>query len=292
MRRIILGIIVLMSCMAGCEVIEAPYFEPDYLNSLPAEDQCFLEAQAQEAFPEGFTFTKRILLEKMTGHRCGNCPPAASEGIRLLNEDPDRIIFLSIHAGPLAGFSSTASKYNTNFKTEVGEELFSVLNPTQGVPFGMIDRTFASVDEQDWRTDIQNRLAEPATAGIDVVTCYDPDSQSLAVVVRSTYLTDVPVADRLSVYLVEDQITDWQKNYNLSNVDVPDYTHRQVLRAAFNGTFGEPLTSEAIVPRQVYTKGYALQLDSSWDINNCRIIAFLQHPDTYQVRQVVQVDIE
>ncbi|MEO1383237.1 MAG: Omp28-related outer membrane protein [Bacteroidota bacterium] len=292
MRRLLLGVVIWIGVMAGCEVIEAPYFEPDYLNSLPAEDLCFLEAQGQEAFPEGYVFTKKVFLEKMTGHRCGNCPPAATEGIRLLEENPNQLIYLSIHAGPLANFSSTASKYNANFKTETGDELFSTLNTAQGVPFGMIDRVFTSIDEQSWQTDVQNRLETPATAGINIVTCYDADSQKLAVVIRSTYLEEVSTADRLSVYLVEDQVIDWQKNYSLSDSDVPNYSHRQVLRSAFNGTFGELLTGEPIVPRQVYTKGYALTLDSAWDINNCRIIAFLHHPDTYEVRQVEQISIQ
>lgn len=279
-----LGLVLLLGLM-GCDVIEAPYVE---LSSLPADERCVTEATLQPAFPNGTTFEKRVLLEEMTGHKCGNCPRASEKAFDLVETYGDRVVLVTIHAGPLATYNESASKYFSNYNTAAGDEFYQELNTSGAVPFGMVDRIFSGNNANDWADQVATRLAEPATAGIRIYNCYNADSLTLNTVIDVKYLTAAPASERLCVQLVEDKIVDWQKDYSAPNgtPDIENYTHHDIFRAAINGTWGQPLSTEAIVADQTFTNSYSFQLSDSFDATHCKVVAYVYDFDTKEVRQV------
>ena len=55
--------------------------------------------------PVPSSFTKKVLIEEFTGHRCTNCPAAAKEISAIQNIYGDQVIAIAIH--PSGGFMFT-----------------------------------------------------------------------------------------------------------------------------------------------------------------------------------------
>lgn len=279
----------------GCDIIEAPYLDPEFIAQLPADEQCLLAAQQKPAFPDGQVIERVVLLEEMTGHQCGNCPEASDEAYRLISEAyPGRVILASIHAGSLSRTYVAGDKFRTDFTTPEGTEIFGELNDVGGVPYGMINRKVKTNDFESWENSLIQALNETPEAGLRVFTCYDPDSLSVGVVVDVKFLAGMEGDKRLSVYLVEDKVIDWQKDYRNSgsDVDVPDYTHHDVVRKVVNGTWGEPLFDTSITAGEVVTKGYTVKLEESYDPTQCKIVAFLHDFETKEVLQAGVISVQ
>lgn len=286
-----LSILILSFCIQACDIIEAPYLDPEFIAQLPADEQCLLAAQEKPAFPDGQAIQQMVLLEEMTGHQCGNCPEASDEAFRLVNETyPGRVILASIHAGSLSRTYLAGEKYRTDFTTPEGTELFGALNDVGGVPYGMINRSIKTNDFEAWENSLRTALESTPAAGIRVFTCYNSDSLTAGVVVDIKFLQEMEGDKRLSVYLVEDKVVDWQKDYRNSgsDIDVPEYTHHNVLRKVANGTWGEPVSETAIENGALVTKSYTVKLEEDYDPAHCKIVAFLHD---FESKSVIQVGI-
>ncbi|WNJ16632.1 Omp28-related outer membrane protein [Pontibacter sp. G13] len=282
---------LLLIFAGGCDIIEDPYYEPEYLESLniTADEQCLKDAQASDPFA-GVTIEKKVFLEEMTGHKCGNCPAASDRAYEIYHDlYPGRVVFMGIHAGSLATFSPAASKFYTNFTTPTGDEIYGELNDVGGVPYGMIDRVHKTNNSTLWRGQVEEQLAEAPEAGLSIFNCYNADSSTFTTVVDVKTLTDLTENEYLSLFLVEDQIIDWQKDYRTpSKIDYDDYVHHFVLRGAINGTWGSRLSEEAIAADTRFTEVFSAQINADHDVNNLYVIALIYQKgsDEQVVRQV------
>lgn len=280
----------------SCDIIEAPYLEN--ANTISQDSVCIRDALAVDPFA-GATFTKRVFLEEMTGHKCGYCPPASEKAKELKTITfPGRVSLTLIHAGSLATFTDTASKYSTNFTTPEGNEIYSFFNIVDAVPFGLINRTLSQpgiylFDPSEWQRNIQLELDKPARAGIHITPCYDPATRKLTAVIDLKYLENAGGREHLSVILVEDKVKDWQKDYRLPRADenIKEYSHSDVFRAAINGPWGQPVSPGGIEANKRYTLSYSYILDDKWDPANCQLIAYLHNFDTKYVEQVADKKI-
>ncbi|MEM7660513.1 MAG: Omp28 family outer membrane lipoprotein [Bacteroidota bacterium] len=287
----LLSALCLVSVLGACDIIESPYFDPEYIAQLPADEQCLFEANKTVAFPEGQPIVKKVLVEEMTGHKCGNCPEATEVAYQLYSETfQDQAVFLGIHAGPLARFTAAASKYFTNFTTSEGDEVYTTLNPGGVVPFVMIDRSIKNSSSGSWPTAMAERVKEAPVAGIRVFNCYTLDSLSAGTVIDVKFLEDASAAAHIAVWLVEDDVIDWQKDYRApgGKVDLEDYSHHQVLRKAINGAWGEPINADGVSAGDTYQFNYTVELEEGFDPAHCKVIAFIYDRDTEEVGQVEQ----
>lgn len=278
-------ILILTAMVVACDIIEAPYIDGEIV--LSADAQCLLDAAQSEPFPASATIEKKVLLEEMTGHKCGNCPEASAVAKNLVESHSGEVILVTIHAGALATFTPGASKYSTNFTTPAGNEYYTTYNSTNAVPFGMIDRTGGDNNFNSWATKIENRLQEAPEAGIRIFNCYNPDSMVLTSVVDIKYLADGSTDDHLSVFLIEDKIVDWQKDYNASGStpDLENYTHHNVFRGAINGIWGQPVSDKSISRDDRFTLSYSYKIDPDFRLENCSVVAFIYNNQTGEVRQ-------
>jgi hypothetical protein len=284
--------LLLLLGLSACDIIEAPYYEEDFINQLPADEKCLLEAAKEEAFPEGVPITKKVLLEEMTGHKCGNCPEATETAYRLYKETyPDQVILVGLHAGPLASFTPTASKYFTDFTTPDGDEIYETMNPGGVVPFGMVDREVRNTNANAWPNAVAERLQVPPVAGIRVVNCYEIDSVQVGTVIDLKFLEDISKETYLNVWLIEDKVIDWQKDYRApgGKVDLEDYEHHQVFRQAINSPFGEPISGEeGIKAGDRFRFSYSFELSPDFDPAHCKVVAFVYDFESKVIGQVEQ----
>ena len=286
MRQLLFLIVSFL--FVSCDIIEAPYLE-NPLPSLPADEQCIELANASPPFTE--PIVRKVLVEEMTGHKCGNCPEVG-ELIHTLkiNDFAGEMVVMSIHAGALSTPSSSG-KYTTDFRTSEGNDLYGELNPFDVVPLGLINREDLITGPGAYVSKIEQALNQPAEAGIRIVNCFDADSATLTTVIDLKYLMDGGEDERLAVYLVEDQVIDWQKDYRLNDPDIQQYTHHDVMRDAVNGVWGEPVSSEPVTAESVYQKAYTYQLNPGWNPVNCKIVAVVFDHETKIIRQVEEVPV-
>jgi hypothetical protein len=107
-----------------------------------------------------------------------------------------------------------------------------------------------------------------------------------------TALKDVTGQLNLAVYLVEDSITDWQKDEDFDPMDIPDYVHNHVFRTSLNGLWGQPVgTAEGMVKGYTFQTELSKILNTGWKIDNCVIIAFVYREDTKEVVQVEAAEL-
>lgn len=213
-----------------------------------------------------------VLIEDFTGQRCVNCPNAAEEIEKLIEQYGDAIIAVSIHSGPL-GFHTNARFYGLS--TDIGDDYYNHWN-LEYQPVGLIDRG-APVEYTAWGALIREELQKTAPVEIGLNVSLDDDF-------KLSILTEVKGVDgdtqgKLQLWIVEDNITAFQMMPG--NIRNDDYTHRHVFRAAVNGQWGEDIT---------VNEGYYVEqensivVDDDWNPENLSVVAFV-----YNDKGVLQV---
>ena len=110
--------------------------------------------------------------------------------------------------------------------------------------------------------------------------------------VETEFLNSLSGTYNVVVYLTEDSIVNWQKDYVATpSTDIENYVHRHVLRGSLNGTWGE-LVDLAPAVNSIYTKSYSLLLDNTWDENHCSIVAFVYETSSNEVIQAEEAHVK
>jgi hypothetical protein len=287
--RLLTFVLASLLSIVACDIIEPPYLENQ--TQLPSDQQCIEDAAALEPFPSGQPIARKVFLEEITGHTCGNCPEESEKAFDFYtNQYPGQMVLMYVHAGFYAK-TETGDKFTTDFTSEDSEEIDAYFNGI-GYPFGMVDRILSNPGNAElWGNYVNQRLQMPAEAGIRIFNCYDPDSAKLTTVVDVKYVADATDQEYLTVYLVEDKVKDWQKDYRYSPPDIPDYTHHNVFRAAINGLWGKPLTTETVQDGDQFTFSASYDIPAEYAVENCKVVAFVSRFDTKEVRQVEEAPI-
>ncbi|MFB6258470.1 MAG: Omp28-related outer membrane protein [Flavobacteriales bacterium] len=232
----------------SCEKVEQPYEEKQGNDRLTGGCDSL-------TIPSDHPLTRNVLIEDLTAHKCGYCPGAALEAKNIQDQYPEgRVIIAGIHMGSLADTSGSGNKYNTDFRTQAGETYRTHYNIT-GLPKGMINRSLWSGDRvfipSQWASKVDSLAGDSVDVTLQMAVDYDEIGKKVCVDVATRFLE--PVVDTLAttVYLLEDSVIDWQKNYSpggdpsYPSPDAENYVHEHVLRAAINGAWGETVLEGA-----------------------------------------------
>ncbi len=204
-----------------------------------------------------------VLIEDFTGQRCVNCPNAAEEIEKLIEQYGDAIIAVSIHSGPL-GFHT-----NPRFlglATDVGDEYYNHWN-LEFQPVGLIDRG-APAEYTAWGTLIRQELQKTAPVDISVSVALG-DSLQLEIYTEIQGV-DGNTQGKLQLWIVEDDITAFQM--------MPDgtmntnYLHQHVFRTAVNGEWGEDVEVQEGFS---VSNNHLITLSNDWNPENLYVIAFV-----------------
>jgi hypothetical protein len=248
---------------------------------------------------------QKILVEDYTGHTCGNCPKAARTAQGLKSIYGDRLVIMSVHAGYYAQLETNPdSSYSYDFRTPVGNDLdapsaqggFGISNA--GNPNGMVNRKFYNGNRiaayGSWGTHVQDIVDSNilANGSLVIENSYNSSSRELNTTVKSAIFNDLTKTYKLCVYLIEDSVKNWQKDYdpNFPPLNNPNYWHRDVLRASLNGTWGDlisPVGSGIAITNQ-----YSITINSTYRESYCKIIAFIYDDATKEIVQVEEKAIQ
>lgn len=299
MKRNYLGIFVVTAAlvMSGCDYVDAPY-------TVPGPNGCTV---AEPSFTPRTNPVRKVLVEDITGHRCGNCPLASTEIDQLKTTYGDQVVAVGLHSSLSGTFTEILTddtllnpslKYIYDFRTEPANTIdgkFGV--STIGLPNGMVNRKdFGGgvvVGHTTWASHVSTLLALPPDMDIQLKNFWDPVDSSLCSYVYVEALTNLTGTYKVCVFATEDSIVQWQKDYSMAPTDVEFYEHKHVLRAAMSTVWGTTLTSEtSISDGDTFVNGYSITVDpSKWDVNNMHVIAFVYNADTDEVIQAEELKV-
>jgi outer membrane protein Omp28 len=257
----------------------------------------FTTSGAGEGYVAAYVLNEQnILIEDYTGHTCGNCPPAAAKITELKGLYGERLLSMAIHAGSFAiPFPQSAGMYTYDFRTEVGNDLDAYFIGTAGNPNGMVNRqTYNGNIVAAWGSwaghvndiVVLNNFPD---AGIKIENSYTAADSTLDITLKTCFFNDLAGTYKVCAYLIEDSIQNWQKDYSLTNTNIPDYWHREVLRGSANGTWGDllsPTTRGALG-----VKNYTMTVKNEFRSAYCKVLAFIYDDATKKIIQVKEAPI-
>ena len=274
--KIISTLLFSVLLFSQCDTIEGKFIE----------DNASLCADASMPVP-----IKKVLLEDYTGFKCGNCPRAAQQTEEILSVYCDHIIPVSIHVGYFA--TPTKDKYTTDYRTQEGNafnEFFGA--ESAGLPIGMVNRReFNSqilLSYSDWSAAILTQIQQAPEADLKIETRYTLSNRDFEITVQAGFLKDFAQKLNLNVWLVEDSIYDWQKDYQATPQDIENYTHRHVFRKSMTGTWGQELAGETLKNKFIRADFSGI-LDEKLNENQIYIVAFISNSET---KEVIQADMK
>lgn len=268
-----------------------------------------LDDGASLACDPAIVVPRKILIEDLTGHLCVNCPAAAKTAEEIADFYDLNAVVVAIHVTPTFARPLTTmaewqaqgvpnGSFTTDFRTEAGDALLAAY-PVSGLPAGLISRFdfngSAVLGAGTWFAAASQIVCKEADALVVI------DNVSLNST-NGNYSADVSVQartalngdHRLTVYLTEDHILDWQLDSDQSPSYVPDYDHRHVLRDKIDGggsnsVLGELLFSSAS-SGDIFPTTVSGTISSDWNASNCALVAFISSPSG-EVLQAEEIKI-
>ncbi|MDZ4745903.1 MAG: Omp28 family outer membrane lipoprotein [bacterium] len=269
----------MMLITVSCDVVEAPYEEtPDIPDTTVAVPQ-------------------NILLEDFTGHYCGNCPEGTKVVRQLEAAYGERLIVIAMHVGNLA--LPSPPDFPMDFRCKEGNDIDKTFKVAlSGIPKGFINRFNNGLglllDKGEWPTIVASEMTRKAAVDLKVNRTYDSTTKTVTLDVTVKYLDSGTVDDNLVAMLTESNIISDQLDYKANPQHIEDYEFDYMLRASFNGAWGEPLSSTSIPAGTTITKQltYTLPAGKTWVPENCDVVVYVhRHNTTKQVLQVKKVSL-
>lgn len=251
-------------------------------------------------FTENTNTYRNVLIEDYTGHKCVFCPDAAVVAKGIEDANVGRVFVASIHASPggIGPFQTTDALYPndlTNPMTVKYGETFQNGYNFVGNPQGTVSRKeFGGVMFQQpgsWsnsttqiltdnvlKTNLQAKINYyPATRGLFLHTEIDTMAMASA---------DISVV----VYLIENSFISKQKFP--AGAYEENYNHHNLHRGNIdNRAFGRELKVSNLNTNGKYQLDYSYELPAAYDPTNCHLLVYTMNKTTYEVYQVIKLDI-
>jgi len=228
---------------------------------------------------------KRVLLEDYTGHKCPNCPAAATIAHSQEENYHGKLIVLAVHAGYYA--IPGTGEFAADFRTTAGEE-WNTDFLVSAYPSGMIDRKEFNghriLGSEEWIIDIASIIDQSPDLNMLIHNTYDSVSRTVNSVIYSQFLRSLTGSYNITVCVMEDNMISAQDS---ASIIIHNYVFNDVLRGSVNGTYGEILTT-SVDPSLTYMGKFSIPINTAWVAKNCWILAFVSKSDTKEILQVLK----
>ncbi|MBM3170181.1 MAG: Omp28-related outer membrane protein [Bacteroidetes bacterium] len=236
----------------------------------------------------------KLLLEDYTGHRCGNCPLAASKLHELQVAHPGQVVGLAVHAQAAGYFTApkTGTAFTHDFRNEVSNTLDAFFQvAATGLPKGVVNRKRVNgaydLPISTWGQIVQQELNASQMADLQVKTLWDSSTSSLCAFVFIEHLSGtLPDSLMLSVYLAENSFVNWQADYSVPGEEIEFYEHNHVLRASLGPIWGKAVQLNGTSAVLSFSKSFS---GATWVMSNCSVVAVLQNGLSREVIQAEEV---
>ncbi len=223
------------------------------------------------------TKKRRVVIEDLTGVRCGWCPRGARNAENYNTAVGGKAYLIAIQSGSYAG-PGPSGEPNTMI-TQYGQTFVSYFQPA-GYPAASIGRTTNpktyTLTGNSWKSVADGILNSNSPMNIGNEITWDESTRELSIKVELYYTSTETESNYINVALLENNITFPQQDYEL--IPNPywdiDYVHDHVLRELLTGQWGDEVTSDLTVQGNRLQRSYTLTVDNDFDINNCDILVF------------------
>jgi len=280
-KSVLLALISFVLVFAACEE------EPPYINFTPDRtigDTTYVKLPAPSAE------NKSIYIEEFTGVQCPNCPKAQAEAKLISDNNPNRVVILTMHplgimtplTRPFDASKGDKKTSKYDFRTEPGARIFEMIGfgQTGSLPIGNVSRRLfggenhRNIDYQKWAAYATQDLAEPTPVNIDLKAKNTGDSVEIEITL--TYTSAVSDSQYVSIALAENGIIDVQESKDDQGASIyeDNYVHNHVLRTMVTGYFGDFLNA-SYEPGRVFYRKYRILRSGAWNSANLEAIAFV-----------------
>jgi len=298
MNRKILVAFLLINCFVfyGCDFIDNYTIKGPNGCSTPQPD-----------FTPRATPVRKVLVEEFTGHRCGNCPRGAETITNLINTHGEQVIAIAHHTFNLPQFTEPLANdtvsnpglyYLYDFRSQESLDIdvkFGV--NTMGVPTGFVNRrNFGSgvvMAYTAWTSRVNTALSAAPQMDLQLKSFYYPADSSLCVYYYTEILENMTGNYKVAMYITEDSIIRWQKDYDATPENIQYYNHKHVMRKAINGVSGTVLTTNStLTDGESFIDGYSTELDLNvYNLDHLHIVAFVYNADTDEIIQAEEIKV-
>lgn len=283
-KKISLVVFASLAILA-CDKVDAPYKET--VAPPPPDTSTNNNNDTTPTFDE----VRKVLIEDYTGHQCGNCPLAAEKLEELKNTYGNQVVPMAVHAGFFADVA--ASPFNVDYRTTVATELDQYFgNSVAGNPNGMVNRkghpNTHILNLNSWGSVLTPYTTMNPDVVLGIRTSFSESTNIAEATVYTKFKNTLTGNYKLCVYVTEDSIMGAQTDYRLTPDVIEDYHFEHMLRASFNGTWGETIATDPVASETtVYRKKYSMSLSGKlMSINHpCSVVAFVYNDATKEVIQ-------
>jgi len=274
-KTLLIAVLLVVLLFSSCDKIKAPYAlaRHGHITDTVVDWQ------------DTVSPIKRILLEDYTGHKCPNCPAAATIAHSQEENYHGKLIVLAVHAGYYA--IPGTGEFAADFRTTAGEE-WNTDFLVSAYPSGMIDRKEFNghriLGSEEWIIDIASIIDQSPDLNMLIHNTYDSVSRTVNSVIYSQFLRSLTGSYNITVCVMEDNMISAQDS---ASIIIHNYVFNDVLRGSVNGTYGEILTT-SVDPSLTYMGKFSIPINTAWVAKNCWILAFVSKSDTKEILQVLK----
>lgn len=275
---------IIAFCFVACDKIDNPVLPPPdgYRSDLYGEAPAFNPITSP---------VQNVLLEDFTGHDCGNCPTAHQIAYGILNNHPDRLSMVAIHAGTLG--KPKPPNYPANWTTPAGDFFFDTQVGIDEMPRGRINRkpnASTVLSPGLWSNRTNQALADEPTVVVQIKANYHADAGHLNVHVNHQWFANHTGDYRLVILITENKIMAPQLWYGNVPEYVALYEHNHMLRGTVTGATGLRAASNPTNGLN-QTMSYTMNWNSAWIPENCELIAYITEGENGRVLNSTRVNV-
>lgn len=306
-KLILFFVLALGISMSSCEKVENAY-EPSTTIEIdttfyPGNWQDYLDNN-YPVFPQNVNTEINVLIEDYTGHKCNNCPTAATIAHDIHENNPQRIFVASIHTDPGAqlsfqSFDPDAPYYTTDHTNPdavaYGIEFQNGFNFI-GNPQGTVNRKIVGGKMFDFSGTWQSRASDilntnELKVNIQSVFNYFPSTNGGYLHVELEKLTSEETVINTVVYVIQDSLVDWQLMPDNTNNEF--YVHRDKhLGSIDNNPFGIEAFSTVSPSNSKVKFDYSYEIPAGLNPSNMHFLIYAYDTETYEILQVIKQKIE
>ncbi len=288
-------LILFILALVGCDKVEDP--RPVVQGN--ADGICPVPT-----FAPNTNTTRGVLIEDFTGHYCNNCPGIAHSIDTIKSNIGKQVIPVGLHVTDqfAAPVTAKAPKYQTDFRTDGGFDIYNDLIPGAGLPAVVLNRKDGftltpgrlNIYNSNISSDVRSFLSNTPKIRLQTNSTFDPATNRVCAYAEIEILNPLTDDHSLVFYLLEDSIVDWQLyNGNGGNPvyggagDIPNYVHKHVLRKCMNGWEGTKIISggSSAIGDKIVEGSTFVVTDGTWRTNHLEIVAFVYNNVTNEVIQ-------
>lgn len=296
---------VLSIILLSCNKIDKPYPPSTDLDHklFPGLWSDYVENEWPE-FNQNTNSNRNVLIEDFTGHKCIFCPAAAALAEDLAHANEGRVFVAGIHAGPtgIGSFQEIHPPLYTHDFTnaqglQIGTFFGSIAgSPFVGNPWGSISRFpidgFNTHEPGAW-TSIVNQLINENSLKVNIQAKlnYYEETRGFYLHTEIEKIGNLPNDLGQVVYLLEDSIVKPQSFPG--GKDSLAYVHHSVHRGCIDGkAFGRTVWETDKKENGKYYLNYSYKIPNQYEASNMHLLVYVFDKVTYEIYQVIRVEIE